>query len=120
MISQGKMCSIGRNILRYRFYWGNLQGKGNKRRHKYPDILTFPQRGMPGSSGGTLPAASFSLLGGKYENKLFIVGTDCYGTRASELSGKASCPASGDAQAQDRHVASCFSSRNSSILGEAE
>lgn len=75
------MCSITRNTLRNRFYWGNLQGKGSKRRHKHPDIPTFPLRGMPGSSGRTVPASCFYLLGGSYENKLISVGRDCCGAK---------------------------------------
>lgn len=114
-------CAISKRIdYRNGFYWGNLQGNSSKRRHKYPEISTFPQRGMPGSSGGTLPASCFSLLGSKYENKCISVGTYWCSSRASGLFGKASFPASGDTEAHDRCVAPPFSSRNSSILGEAE
>lgn len=53
---------------------------------------------MLGLSGGILFVFFFFLLGGKYENKFFNVGIDCYGIRVLELFGKVSCFVFGDVE----------------------
>lgn len=60
------------------------------------------------------------LLREQVWKQIHLCGNRVLGYRDIRLSGKASCPASGDTKAHDRSVAPLFSSSNSCVIGEAE